>query len=67
MGWLSGLVQFVIAIPKIWSIIKDIQAALKRYQEQQKEKAHEDAVRKLKDARTEDEIKDAMRDLARNR
>lgn len=66
MAWLSGLVQFVVAIPKLWTILKEIQAAIHNYNLDRHEKNHEKSVKKLKDAETEDEIKDAMRDISRN-
>jgi hypothetical protein len=66
MGWLSGLVQFVVAIPKLWSILKEIKTAVHNSNLDRHEKNHDKSVKKLKDAETEDEIKEAMRDIARN-
>lgn len=66
MNWLLGLVQFVVALPKVWAIVKEIQGALQKKQFEQNEKRHQKAVNDLKKAETEDEIKKAMRDIARN-
>lgn len=66
MSWLSGLVQLIVAMPKLWSIIKEIQAAFHNAALDKHEKKHDKAVKKLEEAETEDEIKESMRDIARH-
>lgn len=59
---MSQIVQFIIALPQIWKMIQDI---LKMVNNVQNEKRKE-AIDESKKAKTEEEIKNAVRNRARN-
>lgn len=61
MAILSGIFAFFKSIPVIFDILNQIRKAWAQYQES----LHEDALVKLKNAKTEEEQKEAMRELAR--
>lgn len=56
------IIQFILALPKLFNLFKQIQQALAVIQEKQKE--HQ--AQKLADAKTESEVKDAARDYLKN-
>lgn len=55
-----------MAIPKLWQVYKEILAAVNSINQEKIEKEHQDAMKKLKEAQTLEEIKDATRKLANN-
>lgn len=58
----AAIVQFIIALPKIWAMFKDILGMVQAREEQKQQ----EAIDKTKKAKTVEEIKDAVRDRARN-
>ena len=55
-----------MAIPKLWQVYKEILAAVDSFNQKKIDKAHDEAAKKLSDAKTIEEIKDATRKLAGN-
>jgi hypothetical protein len=62
MAGLNLFVQFILALPKVWSIFTSIMDELRRMKEKQIEQQQKDAIEKLKASKpnTEDR-KDALR------
>jgi uncharacterized membrane protein (DUF106 family) len=66
VGYITLALQVIIALPKIFEFIG---GSIKAWQEQERrarEMAHQNALKKLKEAKTEEEIREANRELAKN-
>lgn len=59
MGF-AQVIQFIIALPKVWQIWKQICQTVAQHNEQK----HEDNLQKLKDSKTAEEQKNATHQLA---
>lgn len=65
MAWLANVVvQLLKWIPPL--VVHEIIVAFKKWNDTRKEKKHKQAVTDLKEAETEEEQKDALRDLVDN-
>jgi hypothetical protein len=62
----SAIINLIMAIPKLWQVYKEILAAVDSFNQKKIDKAHDEATKKLSDAKTIEEIKDATRKLADN-
>ena len=65
MGF-SAIINIIMAIPKLWQVYKEILAAVDSFNKKKIDKPHDEAAKKLSDAKTIEEIKDATRKLADN-
>jgi hypothetical protein len=63
---MSNIIQLLLALPKLWSMVKEILAAFKKAQEASIEKSHAEARKKLEGATTEEEIKRATEEYFKN-
>jgi hypothetical protein len=59
MAYLALIFNFIIAIPKIWGIIKEVAQWIEAQKRGQKETAREEAKRQIHDGKTEKEREDA--------
>lgn len=62
----STIISLIMAIPKLWQVYKEILAAVNSINQEKLERSHQDALNKLKEAQSIEEIKDATRKLANN-
>lgn len=58
----AQVIQFIIALPKVWQIWKQICQAVQQHNEQK----HDNALQDLKNSKTDEEQKNATHDLAGN-
>ena len=59
MAVLTLVVQFIIALPKIWTIIQGVVSSINEANKKKREAAHETAKENLDKAKTRKETKDA--------
>jgi len=63
---IGSLIQILMAIPKIISALNEFFKAMDERAKAKEKIAHDEAMRKLKDAKTEEDQKNALRDLVKH-
>lgn len=63
---LSTIIAFILNIPKLWQMYKEIEARIVKAKKEADAKKEQEAREKLENAKTEQEIIDAARDHLRN-
>lgn len=63
---MSTVIQFILALPQIISFLRDMIKLFNKTKKDFVENKHQDAVQKMDDAKTEEEIKNAQKDLAKH-
>ena len=62
----SSLIQLLMSLPKILSAINAFIKQMEERARAKEELAHKEAMRKLEQAKTEEEIKNAFRDVVKH-
>ena len=66
MAFLSGLIQLLTAIPKIFELIKGLMDLYKQDQIKKKREEQLKAIEEMKKAKTKEEIKNANKKITQN-
>lgn len=61
---LKYILDFILILPKLWSVFNQIKESVKEWQKKQMELRYAEAWNKLKNAKTEQEKKDAFKNLS---
>ncbi len=60
------IIQFLMSLPRLYSMVKEILAALEKVKAEKKQKELEKAAEAMKGAKSEKEQKDALRSIVDN-
>lgn len=66
MSYLNAIIQILIAIPKVFSLLKGLWDLIQAEQDKTKKEDQQKAIEELKKAKTEQEIKDANKRITSN-
>lgn len=66
MGLITLIVNVIIAIPKIWSLAKEIKTAVDKANSTKKKKVYQEKKKALEDAKTKKEVESAANDFLSN-
>lgn len=59
MAIITTIFNIIIALPKIWQMIKEINNSIENYKKQKEEKENADAITQLENAQTSEQIEKA--------
>jgi len=63
MNYLSAIIQFIVALPKVFEIFKGLWDMYEKSRRDAEEKKRIESIEKLKQAQTEEEVFHANRDV----
>ncbi len=66
MNYLSAIIQFVIALPKVFEIFKGLWELYEKSKRDAEEKKRLEAIEELKKAQTAEEVRRANQSITRN-
>lgn len=66
MSYLNAIIQILIAIPKVFSLLKGLWDLIQAEQDKTKKEDQQKAIEELKKAKTEQELKDANKHITSN-
>jgi len=66
MNYLSAIIQFVIALPKVFEIFKGLWDLYEKSKRDAEEKKRLEAIEELKKAQTAEEVRRANQSITRN-
>lgn len=66
MSYLNAIIQILIAIPKVFSLLKGLWDLIQAEQDKTKKEDQQKAIEELKKAKTEQELKDANKRITSN-
>lgn len=66
MSYLNAIIQILIAIPKVFSLLKGLWDLIQAEKDKTKKEDQQKAIEELKKAKTEQEIKDANKRITSN-
>lgn len=66
MNYLSAIIQFIIALPKVFEIFKGLWELYEKSKRDAEEKKRLEAIEELKKAQTAEEVRRANQSITRN-